>query len=189
MINFLDNINEICALLKEGKIILCPTDTIWGISCDIFHEQSVNRIYQIKKRDRNKPFIILVNNIEMLKKYIKDLHPRVETLLLHHKKPLTIIHQAGDLIPEYLLCGNKTIAIRITSFPLLNKLITHLDHPIVSTSANIQNEESPTCFNNIDPKVIESVDYTCLSCRDSKEDKSSSTLISYSGEGELFFLR
>jgi len=128
MINFLDNINHICTLLKEGKIILCPTDTIWGLSCDIFHEQSVNRIYQIKNRDRNKPFIILVNNIEMLKRFIQNLHPRVETLLQHYNKPLTIIHQAGDLIPDYLLCGNNTIAIRITTLPLLKKIIAHLDH-------------------------------------------------------------
>ena len=79
-----DNFDEIIKYLNDGKVILYPTDTIWGLGCDALNAESIKKIYKIKNREANKPFIILVCSIEMLKEYVKDIHPRVETLLSHH---------------------------------------------------------------------------------------------------------
>ena len=77
-------INKIVEILKQGKVILYPTDTIWGIGCDATIEKSVNEIYNIKKRSYKKSFIILMSNKMMLAKYIKMYPTYHGILLIHH---------------------------------------------------------------------------------------------------------
>lgn len=189
MTNFLDNINSIGQLLQDGKVILCPTETIWGLSCNAYNQQAVERIFEIKNRDKSKTMILLVDSIERLKEYVIELHPRVETLLSFYTNPLTIIHKAAANVPTYLLGPDNTIAVRITTHELLMELIDSLGHPIISTSANEQGEKSPQNFDEISKPVKEKVDYICYSGRQSATDRSESTIIKYNNEGELFFLR
>lgn len=189
MTSYLDNLNKVSQLLKNDKVILCPTDSIWGLSCTIYSEDAFRKIYHIKKRDVSKPLIILVDGLSMLKKYVEDLHPRVETLLLHYNKPLTIVHKASPAIPSYLLCNGHTIAVRITQSEMLRDLISTLGNPIVSTSANVQGESNPNSYAAINSEIVNQVDYIFQSGREIVSQGIASTLVRYSKEGELFFLR
>ncbi len=189
MANFLDNINSIGQLLQDGKVILCPTETIWGLSCNAWNKGAVDKIFEIKNRDKSKTMIVLVDSIARLKEYVIELHPRVETLLSYYSNPLTIIHKASSKVPAYLLGPESTIAVRITTNELLIELISFLGHPIISTSANVQGQKSPQNFDEISEHIKEKVDYICYTGRKTATNRSESTIIKYNNEGELFFLR
>ncbi len=189
MENHLDNLDEVCDLLKQGKVILCPTDTIWGLSCDAMNEKAVNRIFEIKKRDRHKKMILLVDTIKTLKTYIESIHPRIETLIYHHRRPVSVIYKGNKKIPHYLLTDDKTIAIRVVRDETLKLVISQLGKPIVSTSANVQGEPAPANYEDIEGQILKSVDYTFRAGRSTDNNGKSSMLISYNEEGELFFIR
>jgi len=189
MPNYLDNLNVVKDILLEDKVILSPTDTVWGLGCSAMSELAVKKIYSLKERDHNKPFILLVHNVQLLKQYIKNIHPRIETLIHYHQRPLSIIYEVNNNIPVYLKSTEDTIAIRVTKDPLLIELIQKLGHPLVSTSANIQGEPTPELFSQIDSRIIEKVDYVFKEGRKINEKKSPSMLIKFNEEGELVFLR
>lgn len=185
---YTDNFAEIIELLNAGKIILYPTDTIWGLGCDAMNKEAIEKIYTIKERVPDKPFIILVSDIDMLKSYIKDIHPRVETLLSHHTRPLTVIYKAKKNIPEILLENGK-VAIRVIVEEKIAELIRQFGRPIVSTSANISNEDFPENFESINSKIKAAVDYIFHYKRNDKELRAPSVIASFSKSGKLKFHR
>jgi len=189
MCNYLDDLNHVKTLINKGKIVLCPTDTIWGLSCDALNQEAVRRIYEIKNRDLDKPLILLVDSIAHLKKWVKDVHPRVETLIHYHLRPISVVYEASQKLPDFLCNADNTVAIRVTKNQMLKKLIAHLGKPIVSTSANLQGAPSPTNFVDISTEVINNVDYVFETHRDSANKSKSSRLIRWDQEGELIFLR
>ncbi|HEB62002.1 MAG TPA: threonylcarbamoyl-AMP synthase [Bacteroidetes bacterium] len=183
-----DNFKNIIDLLDQGKVILYPTDTIWGLGCDALNTGAIKKIYKIKQRELNKPFIVLVSSIEMLKEYIQDIHPRVETLLLYHKRPLTLIYPKGKNLPSILM-KNKKIAIRIIKEPVIAELIEKFGRPIVSTSANIAGADFPKSYNEINKEIIEAVDYTFKYKQNDPHPGSPSVIATYNKKGKLKFLR
>jgi len=143
--------------LQKGKTILYPTDTVWGLGCDVFSEKAVKRIYQIKQRKDSKTLIILVSSIEMLKKYV-DVND--ETIKLSdNKRSTTIIYNKTKNLPHYLLATDGSIAIRIVKDEFCKQLISQLNNPIVSTSANISGEPTPQIYREIDKTILHDVDY------------------------------
>ena len=183
-----DNFDKIIELLSTGKIILYPTDTIWGLGCDASNIDAINRIYEIKQREKDKPLIIIVSDIDMLKKYIQDIHPRIETLLVHHNRPLTIIYPKGKNLPDILLKKEK-IAIRIIKDPVIALFIRKFGKPIVSTSANLSGTEFPKTFKDIDKKIIKSVDYVFKYKQNDNSPGEPSVIATYNKKGKLKFLR
>ena len=187
--HYLDNINHIASLLADGAVILCPTDTIWGLSCDATSSHAVEKIYKIKKRDRNKPFILLVDNIARLRQYTTDIHPRIETLISFYNKPLTIIHKASSKLPATLTDKTGHIAIRVCKHPLIQEIIYQLDRPLVSTSANLEGQTTPKLYHEIAEVIKNQVQYSCQSYRSSNGAPNESTIVKYTNDGELIFLR
>jgi len=169
--------------------MLYPTDTIWGIGCDATNISAVEYVYKIKNRDRNKPCILLLDSIDSLKKYVSNLHPRIENLLLYYKKPISIIYQASDLLHPALLNHDGTIAIRVTNHPFCNQLIKELGRPIISTSANLQGEPFPSSFENISLAIKEGVDFIVDKSYDEGPNTEPSMMLSFNDKGELKFIR
>ena len=188
MEEFKDNFDEIISMLNEGKIILYPTDTIWGIGCDALNENSIKRIYKIKKRTPDKPFVILVSDLDMLKSYVKEIHPRIETLLAYHKRPLTMTMKAKKKIPSSLKKGGRT-AIRIVKDDTIAEFIRQFGRPLVSTSANIANNSFPQNFEDISDDVKSKVDYIFHYKREAIAPGMPSVIASYSKNGRLKFHR
>lgn len=188
MEEYTDNFDEIIPMLNEGKIILYPTDTIWGLGCDALNENSIRHLFEIKKRVPDKPFIILVSDLEMLKSYVKEIHPRVETLLAYHARPLTVIFKAKKKVPPLLKMDGKA-AIRIIKDDRIAEFIRQFGRPIVTTSANISNEPFPQNFDEISDAVKSQVDYIFNYKREEKEPGMPSVIAAYSKTGKLRFLR
>lgn len=187
--HFSEEIQNASRFLKEGKIILYPTDTIWGLGCSIDFEEAVDKIFELKGRPRKKSMILLVNSLEMLKKYTIRIHPRIFTLLSYHNRPLTVIYPRTQNLSKSLLAEDGSIAIRVCKDPFCSMLIESLQCPIVSTSANISDEPAPVVFNDISAQIISSVDYVVKHRQNESEPSQPSTIISYDDEGEITVIR
>lgn len=183
-----DEIKIISQLLRDEKVVICPTDTIWGISCNVMSESATRRIYDIKSRPIGKPFILLVSDMDMLKYYVSDLHPRIENLLAYHRKPLTVIYDHPKGIPSYALAKDGSIGIRIVKEDSLAEIINQLNVPIVSTSANFSSSPSPTSFSDIEDALLQKVDYVSSDDGDSIPH-SASVIIRYDENGNIEILR
>lgn len=187
-LDYFDELEAINGTLTNGGIVLYPTDTIWGIGCDPFQLESVEKIYKIKNRARSLPFILLVSSIKMLKRYVY-IHPRLETLLVYHKKPLTLIYTEVDGLPESILSEDGTIAIRVTLDPFCQDVIERLDTPIVSTSANVSGEPFPKCFDDVSADIIRNMDYIVNYRKTEVMEAEPSVLAEFNHKGDLIFIR
>jgi len=146
-------------IVLSGGIILYPTDTIWGIGCDANKKDSIQRIYQIKQRADSKSMLVLVNSIDMLEKYVTFLPPQAIEVLERAEKPTTIIYPGARNLADNLSAPDGSIGIRISNDPFCKRLIEFTGNPLVSTSANISGDESPTLFSQIKFSIREQVDH------------------------------
>ena len=185
----LDIIDETLEVIQRGGVILYPTDTIWGLGCDPFDQEAIDKILQLKNRESEKAFILLVNSVDMLKEYIVRLHPRVETLLSYHKRPLTIVYDNPTNLPTSIIAKDGTIGIRITTDPFCKHFIDRLGKPLISTSANVSGQPFPPNFNAISAEIIEGVDYVVNLRQDDEKELEPSVIASVNAQGELEFLR
>jgi len=144
--------------LSQGKIILYPTDTVWGIGCDATNSVAISKVYQLKKREESKSLIVLVSSLHMLKNYVK-VSIKVKEILKNSTKPTTIIYQNPKGFPKNAIAKDNTIAIRIVQDDFCRKLIKRFGKPIISTSANISGNPTPKSFKKIDTAILDNVDY------------------------------
>lgn len=156
-----NNLDQISKLLLEEKIGIIPTDTIYGISCVASSKESVNRIYSIKKRDLDKPFIILINDISQINNFGVSL-TKEQTKLLNKIWPerLSVVLDCKEFPEntEYLHRGGKTLSFRIPKKQILCDLIK-VTGPIVSTSANVSQTETPSTLYKIREAFNDKVDF------------------------------
>ena len=145
--------------LNKGGLILIPTDTIWGISCDATNSNAIMKIYSLKKRSLNKPFITLVSNSILLENIVGEIPDEIIKLIRNEKIPTTFINKSGKNISNKLFSSDGSVAIRLVKDVFCKKLIEKFGKPIVSTSANINNEITPKNFTQIDEKIINGVNY------------------------------
>jgi len=146
-------------LLLQGKILLYPTDTVWGIGCDATNEEAIKRIYAIKQRQESKSMIILLDSSDRLPLYVAKIPLVAWDLITHTYRPTTYIYPTAQNLPKQLVHPDGTIAIRITTQSFCKKLIMALGRPLVSTSANASGEVTPLIFTEIKQEIIEQVDY------------------------------
>ena len=184
-----DNLEKINSVLEDGGLILYPTDTIWGIGCDATNPVAVQRIFNLKQRPTSKPFVLLVNSIEMLKEYVGQVHPRIETLLLHHIQPLTVVYDKGKNLPDIAMAANGSVAIRVVMDSFCKELIGQFGKPLVASSANISDRPFPANFGGISSDVITGVDYVVKWKQGEKKLNQPSVIAKLSDKGELDFLR
>ncbi len=146
-------------ILRKGGTILYPTDTVWGIGCDATNLGAIEQIYQIKKRKEKLPLIILVSSLTMLRKYVSIIPDSVIKFLEKTKKPTTIIYPRPKNLPQNLLAEDGSIGVRIVHYLMTQMLIDKFGKPIISTSANISGEPTPTTFDNISKTIIAEMDF------------------------------
>ncbi len=185
----IDFIEKTIYTLSIGGTILFPTDTIWGIGCDATNEEAVKKIYAIKNRPKDKPLIILASSTSMVKQYVKQVHPKIETLLMHHQRPLTVIYENAKNLPKPLVSKDNSIGIRIPQDEFCRTLIQKFGKPLVATSANVSDHPFPKSFGEIQSNILKGVDHI-VPYRQNVESKSEpSVIIRLSQKGELEFLR
>jgi len=152
--NMQTEIDKALATLKQGGIILYPTDTVWGIGCDATNTDAIAKIFKLKKRIDTKALISLVASKEQLNS-ITEAIPYLDIT----SSPTTIIYPNVKGLSQNLLAENGSAAIRIVQDEFCQKLILSLEKAIVSTSANISGEISPKQFSEISEEIKKNVDY------------------------------
>ncbi len=181
-------INKTIEVLKNGGLILYPTDTVWGIGCDATNEEAVKKIYSLKKREDSKALICLVANDFMLENYVEKVPDAAYDIIDLATKPTTIIYDNPKKIAKNLIANDNTLAIRIASDQFCEYLIKKFKKPIVSTSANISGFPTPKSFKQISNDILKGVDYIVNLHRD-KENKSPSSIIKLSNNGIVKVIR
>ena len=151
-------IDQTIKVLNNGGIILYPTDTVWGIGCDATNKKAIEKIYKIKKRQSNKPLIILTHTAQLLEQYICTVPKIAYKYINQYQEPTTIIYEQPKNLPDILIYNN-TIGIRVVKEDNLNLLLASFKKPITSTSANISNSKNPLNFSEIDSHIKNNVDY------------------------------
>jgi len=184
-----EEINYTVSLLKKGKIILYPTDTIWGIGCDATNSKAVQRVFKLKGREKSKSMIVLLGDESKITHYVKEIPPIAYDLINNSDSPLTIVYSGAKNISKKLMADDGTIAIRVIKGMITSEIINKLGSPLVSTSANISGQPAPGTFNQISQEVIEKVDYVVEHFRGNTKTLKASTIIKLEPNGRFVILR
>ncbi len=184
-----EEIEKCISHLKEGKVILYPTDTVWGVGCDATNEESLMRIYRIKQRNEKKSMIILLDSMQRLPMYVKKIPLIAWDLLAHVTRPTTFIYPSAYNLPEKLIHEDGTIAIRIVQHEFCRRVIRGLGHPLISTSANIAGEPTPQTYENISPEIRRQVDYIVSHDQATSMDFKPSRLIKFIDDYNFTIIR
>ncbi len=137
-------------LIKQGKIVVFPTETVYGIGTNGLDEQAVKKLYEVKQRPLNKPISLLVSNMEMVNEIAKDI-TEIEYKIMANffPGPLTIILKKKDTVPDIVTAGQDTVGVRMPSGEIARKLVETAGVPIAAPSANISGEPSGTNLQEI----------------------------------------
>lgn len=184
-----EDIKKACEVLRKGGVILYPTDTIWGIGCDATNEDAVKRVYEIKKRDDSKSMLVLMENPAKLQSYIVDVPDIAWDLIDLADKPLTIIYDGARNLATNLIAEDGSVGIRITSELFSSELCKQFRKPIVSTSANLSGEASPSNFRKIPGEIKNAVDYIVTYRQKDKSKAQPSGIVKLSKNGTISIIR
>ena len=184
-----DQINSATEILKQGGLILYPTDTIWGIGCDATNEEAVKQIYKLKKRSDSKSLIVLVDNDVRLQRTVEEVPEVAWDIMDYSNKPVTIIYDNPKGIAKSAVNNDDSLGIRVVKDTFCKKLISKLNKPIISTSANISGEKQANCFAEISQEIKNSVDHIVNLRQDENEPKQSSTIIKLDPSGLIKIIR
>lgn len=130
-------IRKIADSLKQGGIIAYPTDTHYGIGCDIMNKKAIEKIYQIKQRNKNKPFSFICSGLKNISRYAKVSNYAYRTMKRLLPGPYTFILEGSKMVPKMMLTKRKTAGIRVPDHKICIALIEQLGNPIISTSASL----------------------------------------------------
>ncbi|MAY83760.1 MAG: threonylcarbamoyl-AMP synthase [Flavobacteriales bacterium] len=174
--------------IKKGGVILSPTDTIYGLSCDATNAEAIDKIRAIKGRKKEKPFIVLVNSDRLFNQCTADVPEVAWDLIDNASSPLTLVLPASNFLPE-VLRPNQMVGIRYVKEGYVADLIHRVNRPIVSTSANLSGEEAAKSFSEIDPRIFDQVDYAVPEEFDQSSENSASKIIRLQANGSVEILR
>lgn len=174
--------------LKSGGTILYPTDTIWGIGCDATNVEAIQKIFDIKKREKSKSMIILVESVKRLQDLV-DVPELAWEIMDLSEKPVTLIYDNPKGLPTELLAEDGSIGIRLVKDDYLKKLIGKLNKPLVSTSANLSGSKSPMKFSDISKEIINAVDAVAEENHDKISEYSGSSVIRMWKDGRVKVIR
>lgn len=156
----MNDINKCVDIINNGGVVILPTETVYGIGCSCFNEDSIKRLYEIKKRPYNKPISVLVSNIDMINKVAKNISDKEKMVINHFfPGPLTIILERNDNVPNILTSNGNTIGVRMADNKLINEIIDKVDIPLAVSSANESGMDANINIDNIYEIFKDKVDY------------------------------
>ena len=184
-----EDIRNCIEVLKRGGLILYPTDTIWGIGCDATNREAVKKVYDLKRREDNKAMLVLLDSVNNLDRYVRDVPEIVYDLLEVAVAPLTVIYDNGYNLAPNLLGDNDSVGIRVTSEAFSQMLCKRFRRPIVSTSANISGKPSAMTYSEISEEIKNGVDYIVNYRQNDKNKHSASSIIKLGADGTIKIIR
>ena len=187
--DMMDEVKKAVEVLRQGGVILYPTDTIWGLGCDATNETAVKKVYDIKRRAETKSILVLIDSPAKLQAYVSEIPDMAWELIELTTKPLTIIYPGARNLASNLINDDNTIGIRVTEEAFSKKLCEMFRKPVVSTSANISGEKSPALFADISKEIISQVDYVVNYRRDEDQPAKASSIIKLGVKNEIQIIR
>jgi L-threonylcarbamoyladenylate synthase len=189
MVDFQHDIEQCLHVLRNGGIILYPTDTVWGIGCDAANATAIERIFKLKKRSDNKAMIVLVTEKRDVLRYVANPDISVFDYLEEATRPTTVVYPGAIGLAENLTAKDGSIAIRICEDIFCKHLIKRFNKPVVSTSANVSGQAVPKIFTDISIEIKIGVDYIVTHRQDDATIGEPSAVIKWSKDGSITILR
>ncbi|MEC8273980.1 MAG: L-threonylcarbamoyladenylate synthase [Bacteroidota bacterium] len=184
-----EDIQNCLNTLREGGIILYPTDTVWGIGCDASNPQAIQKIYDLKGRTSSKALITLVGSEVMLERTVINMPEIAWDLIESANRPLTLIYDEVKGIAPNAIAEDGSCGIRLTNDTFCQQLIQRLGKPIISTSANVSGEETPKDFRSISDTILKGVDFVVNYRQNEATSQKSSNIIKLKNNGEIKIIR
>jgi len=186
--------------LRGGGVILYPTDTVWGIGCDATNPEAVEKVFTLKGRPQDKALVLLASGLDMIGRYVKEIPEMAIRLVEVNDAPMTIIYPGARVAPEGMapdkhflsrsvVAEDGTVGIRIPLSQFCHDLVYKFGRPIVSTSANISGEKTPSSYKEISSRIIQGVDYAVPSALGKGATGESSQIIKVGLGGEIKVIR
>lgn len=165
-----EEIQKALEVLRNGGVILYPTDTVWGIGCDATDPEAVAKVYAIKRREDSKSLVLLASDLDMVCRYVKEMPEMAVQLVEVNDKPMTIIYPGAvagtpadkpsrNCLAYNTVAEDGTVGIRVPMMDFCQQLVSRLGRPLVSTSANISGEATPKKFAEISQEIRDAVDH------------------------------
>ncbi len=152
-------IKQVVECLKQGGVIIYPTDTTYGIGCDIYNRKAIKRIFQIKQRDQRKPFSFICNDLAEISTYAQVSNFAFKIIKRHLPGAYTFVLDATKIVPESLSTKQKTVGIRMPENAICKAIVAELGNPLVTTSANTSGEDTPQDPRDIQENMGQLVDF------------------------------
>ena len=184
-----EDIQNCLNTLREGGIILYPTDTVWGIGCDASNPQAIQKIFDLKGRTSSKALITLVCSEVMLERTVLNMPEIAWDLIESANRPLTLIYDEVKGIAPNAIAEDGSCGIRLAKDTFCQQLIQRLDKPIISTSANVSGEETPKDFRSISDTILKGVDFVVNYRQNEAKCQKSSNIIKLKNNGEIKIIR
>ena len=198
-------ISEALAVLRDGGLILYPTDTVWGIGCDATNPVAVAKVFALKKRPDSKSLVLLASDLDMVARYIKVIPPIAVDLVEVNDRPMTLVYPGAICgrkpaegeearAERHLLAWNTvaedgSVGIRIPMMDFCRDLVARLARPLVSTSANLSGEPSPHVFAEISQEIRDGVDYVVEPYLEKGATGLASQIIKVEVDGQVTIIR
>lgn len=176
-------------ILHNGGLILYPSDTLWAIGCDATNADAVDRLKKLKQTDSSKSLITLIENDTKLNRYVKQIPDIAWDIVEFSDTPTTIIYPQGYNLAANVMANDKSVAIRVVKEGFCHELIKKVGKPLVSTSANLSNKKTPLRFEDIDPLILEGVDYIVNLPSNVKLKPKASTIMKIDMDGTFRLIR
>ena len=198
-------ISEALAVLRDGGLILYPTDTVWGIGCDATNPAAVAKVFALKRRPDSKSLVLLASDLDMVARYIKVIPPIAVDLVEVNDRPMTLVYPGAICgrkpaegeearAERHLLAWNTvaedgSVGIRIPMMDFCRDLVARLARPLVSTSANLSGEPSPHVFAEISQEIRDGVDYVVEPYLEKGSTGLASQIIKVEVDGQVTIIR
>lgn len=183
-------LNKALDVLQRGGILLTPTDTVWGLSCDATNEEAVQKLIRLKQRPGGKSFIVLLDADYKLEQYVTDVPDVAYDLLELTENPLTIIFSGAKRLAPGVINQDGSVGIRIVKPDCFcKKLLERFRKPLVSTSANRSGEPAPKDLSEVSAELISQVDYAVPASEATAAAVKPSTIIRLGPGGEYTLIR
>ena len=184
-----EDIKNALEVLKNGGVILYPTDTVWGLGCDATNPAAVDKIYKIKQRDDSKSMLVLLDDAGYIGSYVREVPNIAYDLIELNEDPMTLIYPDAKNLAKNLIAEDGSIGIRITKDEFCKQLLFRFRRPIVSTSANISGSTAPAIYNEISQEIISAADYVVKWRQNDKSKKKPSSIMKLGVKGDITIIR
>lgn len=184
-----DNLDEILKTLSNGGLILYPTDTLWALGCDATNDEAVAKLLALKQISSSKGLITLANDVDMVLEYVEHVPPRIDTLLMYHTRPLTVLYEQGRGLAKGVCAADGSVAFRVAKDNFAKALIQQFGKPIIATGACMGYDTLALNFGSISSTILEGVDYIVRYRREERTPQEPSQIVRLDENGELDFIR